>query len=185
MNLYARGSYLAFAILIYSNGLSLAQQYYTTNGFVEFVSRASIETFTGTSNNLNGLIDLATGDVDFYIDLNTISTGISLRDEHMRESYLETKKYPFAEFVGKLNGFNPSVNDTQNVIVSGEFTIHGVKKQRTIQGRLLLNGDTLSIEANWPVLLSDHNISIPKIMFLKLADSQDVIIRATLTLKGK
>ncbi len=184
MNLRSRGSGLALAFLLFCSARSSAQQFQTTNGYVEFVSRASIETFTGASNNLNGLIDLATGNVDFYIDLNTIKTGISLRDEHMRESYLETKKFPFAEFVGKLNGFNASVKDTQNVIVSGLFTLHGVQKQRTIQGRLLHDGDTLFIEANWPVLLSDHHIEIPKIMFLKLADSQDVTIKATLKLKG-
>lgn len=170
--------------LLLSGSQLAAQQYTTETGYIEFVSRASIETFTGTSKHLTGMIDLSTGDIDFYVDLNTIRTGISLRDEHMRDTYLETDRFPFAEFVGKLNGFNPSVRDTQNVIVSGEFSIHGVTKQRTIQGRVVLGDTALSVEASWSVLLSEHDIAIPKIMFLKLADSQEVMIRATLKKKG-
>lgn len=161
--------------------LATAQRFVTDNGSVEFVSKARNETFKGTSTHLNGLIDLNSGSVDFYIDLNTLRTGISLRDEHMRESYLETKKFPFAEFTGKLNGYNPSVKDTQNVIVTGVFKLHGIEKDRTIRGRIFSDDDKLVIGAEWTVLLSDHDIAIPQLMFLKLADSQEVTIRATLT----
>ena len=160
-----------------------SQQFLTTNGRVEFMSKASLETFTGVSEHLNGLIDFQTSKVDFYIDLNTIRTGITLRDEHMRETYLETKKFPFAEFNGNINGLNVARRDTQNVIVTGQFSIHGVSKNVTIRGRVLYNGQELYIEASWSVLLSDHNIAIPKVMFLKLADSQEVSINATLKQK--
>lgn len=159
---------------------SYAQQFKTETGKIEFVSRASIETFSGTSNTLTGLIDIGNGAVDFYIDLNTITTGIKLRDEHMRETYLETEKYPFAEFTGTMNGFNIAVTDTQNVIVTGNFTIHGISKPRTIRGRVHYSPESLYIDAAWDVLLSDHAIDIPKVLFLKLADNQQVTIQATL-----
>jgi len=171
-------AYVIVALIPISNGY--AQQFKTESGKIEFVSRASIETFSGTSNTLTGLIDLEKGSVDFYIDLNTIKTGIKLRDEHMRETYLETDKYPFAEFTGSMNGFNIAVADTQNVIVTGNFTIHGVSKPRTIRGRVHYSPESLYIDAAWEVLLSDHAIDIPKVLFLKLADNQQVTIQATL-----
>jgi len=160
-----------------------AQTYGADKGRVEFISKASIETFTGTSNDLKGLVDLETKKIDFYIDLNTLRTGIALRDEHMRESYLETKKYPFAEFTGILNGYNPARTDTQSVIAVGSFSLHGVTMSRTIQGRLFVGSDHIYVEANWDVLLSDHKIAIPKVLFLKLADRQEVRIQTRLNRK--
>jgi polyisoprenoid-binding protein YceI len=161
-----------------------AQSFVTDKGKVEFISKASLETFTGTSNALHGLVDLQKQSIDFYIDLNTLRTGIALRDEHMRETYLETKKYPFAEFTGTLSGYNPARKDTQQVVVVGDFTIHGVKKARTVPGRLFVGANHLYVEASWEVKLSDHNIEIPKVLFLKLADQQQVRIQAQLRRKN-
>ncbi len=174
---------LILTTIIGSSSHLLAQTFGADKGKVEFISKASIETFTGTSNELKGLIDLETNKIDFYIDLNTLRTGITLRDEHMRESYLETKKYPFAEFTGILNGYNPARKDTQSVIAVGTFSLHGVTTSRTIQGRIFEGSDHIYVEANWEVLLSDHKITIPKVLFLKLADRQEVRIQTRLNRK--
>jgi len=176
MNWIIRGALIALSIC----PSALSQQFVTTNGRMEFVSKATMETFSGVSDHLHGLVDVQTNKVDFYIDLNTIKTGISLRDEHMRETYLETKKFPFAEFKGSINGLNSASRDTQNVIVTGEFSIHGISKNMTIRGRVYHDGRQMYLDAAWTVLLSDHNISIPRVMFLKLADAQEVSIRAVL-----
>lgn len=157
-----------------------AQAFKTSNGKVAFVSETTLESFTGQSGSLNGLIDLDKKTVDFFLDMNTVKTGISLRDEHMRGTYLETKKYPFAEFTGHVEGFNPASADTQRVTVKGTFTVHGVAKERTITGRMALRGDRLFVDAHWEVALSEHDIEIPKVMFLKLADIQQVSITAEL-----
>lgn len=162
------------------SSLSHAQAYNTKNGYVEFLSTTTLESFTGTSRKLQGLLDLASGKVDFYVDLNTVTTGIKLRDEHMRETYLETRKYPFAEFTGVLRNFNSARKDTQQVQVVGKFTIHGVTKERVINGRMFVSGNTAYVDAAWEVNLKDHNIEIPKLMFLKLAEVQKVRIKAVL-----
>jgi len=159
---------------------SYAQVYQTKSGYVEFISNTTLESFKGTSRKLQGLLDLSSGKVDFYVDLNTVTTGISLRDEHMRETYLETRKYPFAEFTGVLRNFNSARKDTQQVQVVGKFTIHGVSRDRTISGRIYLSGNNAYVEANWDVNLKDHTIEIPKLMFLKLAEVQKVRITASL-----
>jgi polyisoprenoid-binding protein YceI len=174
---------LIMTTAILSSGSVHAQTFSADQGKVEFISKASIETFTGISNELKGFIDLETKKIDFYLDLNTLRTGITLRDEHMRESYLETKKYPFAEFTGILNGYNPARKDTQSVIAVGTFSLHGVTTSRTIQGRIFEGSDHIYVEANWDVLLSDHKITIPKVLFLKLADRQEVRIQTRLNRK--
>lgn len=159
-----------------------AQSYITRSGYAEFESSAPLLTFTGTSENLNGLINLDENLVDFYLDLNTLETGINRRDRDMRTQYLETEDYPFAEFTGSLSSeFDPGLREAQQVTVEGTFTLHGVKKEVVIDGTLTPDADNaIQLEANWTVLLSDYNIERPSIVFYQLADEQKVSISANL-----
>lgn len=162
--------------------VSLAQQYYGENGYAEFESRAPALTFTGTSDNLTGLIDINERTVDFYLDLNTLDTGISLRNRHMRDSYLRTKEFPFAEFKGTFTNdtqVTPLATGTQEVQARGSFTIHGITQERTIYGTLTFDedGKLVLLEAFFEVALADHGISRPRIVFYELSDIQRVTIR--------
>ena len=154
-----------------------AQQFMADNGYVEFVSTAPLLEFKGVSENLTGLIDLDTKMVDFYVDLNTLETGIRRRDRDMRNSYLETDKFPFAEFTGELiSEFDPDLAETQKAMVSGTFKIHGVERTIEVEGTLTPNRDTLKLEASWVVLLEDYNIDRPGVLFYELAEEQTVNI---------
>jgi polyisoprenoid-binding protein YceI len=147
------------------------------NGYVEFVSTAPLLEFKGTSNNLTGLIDLDESLVDFYVDLNTIDTGIDLRNNHMRDSYLETDKYRFAEFTGELTSdFDPSSKQEQQAEVNGMFQIHGVEREIDVTGTLTPTNNGLQLDASWTLLLEDYNIDKPKVVFYELASEQTVNI---------
>lgn len=153
-----------------------AQVFKAERGKVEFISKAPLSEFTGTSEKLHGLVDLNKNLLDFYVDLNTLETGIGLRDRHMRENYLETKKFPFAEFTGKLKSL-PLLTAGQSVpvVAQGKFKIHGVERNIEVPGTLTLDGSgDLLLDASFVVLLKDHKISIPKVMFYELAEEQQV-----------
>jgi polyisoprenoid-binding protein YceI len=159
-----------------------SQVFKTEKGKVEFLSKAALNEFTGKSSDLNGLVDLDKNLLDFFIDLNTLNTGIGLRDRHMRENYLETKKYPYAEFTGKISPLiNLSKGESRSVTAKGKFKIHGVEREIDVPGKLSAISDTeLQLEAEFKVLLSDYKIDIPKVVFYELADEQVVTIKATL-----
>jgi polyisoprenoid-binding protein YceI len=162
--------------------VSTAQTYLTETGNVNFLSKAPLNEFNGVSDKLNGLIDLSQNLLDFYIDLNTIETGIGLRDKHMRDNYLETEKYPFAEFTGKMSPM-PALNSgaKSQVTAIGKFKIHGVERQIEVTGTLSKNSrGELELEAGFDLLLSDYNIPVPKLVFYELAEKQEVTIKATL-----
>ena len=159
-----------------------AQEYKTENGEVEFLSKAALNEFAGTSSQLQGLLDFDQNLLDFYIDLNTLKTGIGLRDRHMRENYLETKKFPFAEFTGKIKEeVKLSRKRVQEVTATGTFKIHGIERKIEVPGTItrLGNGE-INLDAAFKVLLSDFNIDIPKVVFYELADEQEVTIKAKL-----
>lgn len=161
---------------------AFAQVYKTEGGNVEFLSKAPLNEFTGVSDKLNGLIDLEKSTFDFFIDLNTLKTGIGLRDRHMRENYLETKKYPFAEFVGEIKEtVKLEKGQSKTVTAKGKFKIHGVERSIEVPGKLTAISDNeLKLEAKFTVKLSDYKIEVPKVVFYELAEEQEVTINTTL-----
>lgn len=173
--------YWLVAFFLYS-ALGFSQTWRTTGGVVTFLSEAKFNSFSGTSDQLQGLIDLSKNLVDFYVDLNTLKTGIGLRDRHMRDNYLETKKFRYAEFTGSFIEIpNLTVGKPMQVQVNGKFRIHGVEQIRTISGTLKkdASGD-LVLEASFEVKLEDHNIEVPKVLAYELATQESITLVAVL-----
>ncbi len=175
-------SAIASITLIFVLFTTQAQQYVTEEGYVEFISDAPLTSFTGTSDNLNGLIDLDKNLLDFYVDLKTMDTGIGLRNKHMRESYLETDKYPYAEFTGKLKDpekIDKNSTSAQKVIADGTLKIHGESKPAQVEGTLVFKStNSVTLDASFEVALTDFNITKPKVVFYELADEQKISIKA-------
>ena len=158
-----------------------AQVYKTESGHAEFHSEVPLHTFSGSSEFLVGLINLSDSTVDFYLDLTTLDTGIDKRDKDMRRT-LETDKYPFASFYGKLiSDFNPNLSEPQTVRVRGDFKIHGVERQVTLEGTLQKTGEGLEVSTTWTLDLDDYDIEPPGILFYRVDEEQDIRINAHLT----
>jgi hypothetical protein len=77
---------------------------------VEFTSDAPIELIKGHTNNIRGKIQYDDSfvfdakhpfNITFEVDLASFDTGIALRNDHMRDNFLETSKYPKAVFKAK------------------------------------------------------------------------------------
>ena len=148
---------------------------------VRFISRASIEEFEGVTDRIDGyiLLDAPTlsadtggegTDVYLEVDLGSLDTGIGLRNRHMRDNYLEVGKYPFASFRARIESTEPGPGQTYRVSARGTLSIHGVERERLLTCRVEPRGVGYRARCEFEVLLSDHDIEIPKIMFLKLAN---------------
>lgn len=160
--------------------LTQSQSFKTETGHAEFESEVPLHSFVGTSDHLVGKISLQDSIVDFYLDLTTLDTGNDKRDKDMRET-LETDKYPFAEFYGKLvSEFDPDQNKEQQVKVDGEFTIHNVTKETSINGTLQRTSDGLRVKADWTLNMTDYNIKPPGILFYRVEEKIDIQIEAFL-----
>ena len=173
-------SFLSIFLLLFLTGLSFAQSFKTEEGKATFYSRVPLHNFEGNSENLVGLINLDEKTVDFYIDLETLDTGNGKRDKDMKLT-LETKKYPFAEFFGKLiSDFDHESSEVQDVTVAGTFKIHGVEKEIEVDGTLQMKDEGLYVTAGWILSLLDYNIEPPKILFIKVDKDQEIEIEALL-----
>jgi len=174
-----------FLVALFFSIQASGQEYLTTSGEVTFLSTAPLNEFEGRSSVLNGLVNLDSNLLDFFVDLNTLKTGIGLRDSHMRESYLETDQFPFAEFTGKIAQM-PTLVIGEKIPVKalGTFKIHGEEKEITVAGTLAKqqNGK-ITLEATFIIALSDYKIPLPSLVFYELAQEQKVTIHAVLTQK--
>lgn len=159
-----------------------AQKFHTDKGYAEFESKASIESFKGISRNLTGQLSLADSTLDFYLDLNSLETGITLRDRQMRENFLETDTYPFAEFIGKFyNEVDMTVYEPQQVFVMGNFTIHGVTKVLELVATLTPTKEGgLNASAKWNLKLSDYDIQVPSLLFYRLNEVLNLSVQLEL-----
>lgn len=169
---------------------------------VSFTSDAPVELIVGKTNKIKGNVVLDDSfdlskpplEASFDVDLASIDTGIALRNEHMRDNFLETAKFPKATFKVKSISATPNVlKDRQRVTVKaqGDFTVHGITVAKSVPVDVTYfkncpatqskfeNCDLIQIKSTFPVPFKDHKIKRPEIVFQKLADTVFVTIAAT------
>lgn len=169
-----------FLMLICQPHKLLGQSYMTKSGHAEFDSSVPLHSFTGESDHLVGKFNLKDSTIDFYLDVNTLETGISKRDKDMQET-LNAEEYPFAEFFGKLKSpFDPAKNGTQEVTVVGEFTVRGNTRDIKINGTLEKTPEGLRVKAAWTLNITDYDIEPPGILFYRVSEEIDIRIDALL-----
>ena len=99
--------------------------------------------------------------------------------EHFNENYLESSKYPFAEFNGIIKEQVDLTKDgTYPVTVQGDLKIHGVTKNYIAKAELNVKGGKISANSTFPVKLVDHEIKIPKLVIKNIAEVVQVSVAA-------
>jgi polyisoprenoid-binding protein YceI len=126
--------------------------------------------FAATTSSLGGTLTLEGAKPvrllgDASIDLATIDTGIALRNQHLRDNYLE---------LGKGEGYNKAVlSDIQVADAAGEtfdgtsaFTgtmlLHGVKRPVAGTVEIHFEGTSRRVRAEFPLNLTDFAVRPPE-----------------------
>ncbi|MGK7392114.1 MAG: YceI family protein [Candidatus Cyclobacteriaceae bacterium M2_1C_046] len=163
----------------------LAQQgiYSIEKGKVFFKSDAPLELIESNSEELRGLIDFEKSDFAFSIPVSSFQGfNSALQKEHFNENYLETDKYPRATFKGKIiEDIDPDKEGKYTIRAKGILSIHGVEQERIIRADVQVKGGEIQITSDFTVLLREHDITIPKIVYQKIAE--EIFVRITATAK--
>ena len=163
-----------------------------------FESKAPLEKIIGMSNKIAGHVHVNPKDVTsgsmakFELDLASMSTGIGLRDEHMRDQFLETDKYPKAvltiDTVTKASSDTLMDQKPVTLDAKGTLELHGVKNEVHLKGisvtflkeneqtNMRLPGDLIHIDGGFVLKLSDYKIKRPQLVLLKLDDNIKVSV---------
>ncbi len=148
-----------------------------SNTKVDFHADGKIMKVHGENAKASGSLLIKDGKVSgqAIVDLRSLTTGISLRDDHMKDKYLEVKKFPKAilEIVEiKLPANLPS-GDFEAPF-TGKLTVHGVAKAVSGTAKLSKDGSNLKGEVEFGTTISGHKIELPKYSGIVLKDDVKV-----------
>lgn len=160
-----------------------AQTIYTSQNVVsEFFSSAPIEDIKAESKTGVSALDIASKSVYFKVPIRSFEFEKGLMQEHFNENYMESDKYPYAEFKGVIkDNIDLSKSGTYMVTVQGNLTIHNVTKNYTVKAELNVQEGEISARSTFPVKLVDHKIKIPRLVIKNIAE----VIQVTISAKYK
>jgi len=156
--------------------------YQSVKGRILFRSNAPLEIIEARSTRLRGVIDPANQNFAWTVEVASFEGFNSpLQREHFNENYMESSKFSQATFTGKIiEKIDFEQDGSYPVRAKGKFLVHGVEQERIIKGTLEIKGKKLRIQATFTVPLTDHNITIPKIVHQKIAEEIIVTMEADL-----
>lgn len=176
---------IASAIAGVAMAPALQKTFSVSTGSISFRSDAPLELIKASSSELKGIYTAEKKQFAFKIRIASFNGFNSpLQREHFNENYMESEKYPFATFEGKIiEDIDLAKDGTYNVRAKGNLSIHGVMQERIIKCDMVVKNGKTSVKSSFTVLLSDHNISIPKVVHEKLASEIKVEVKAELSPK--
>jgi polyisoprenoid-binding protein YceI len=115
-------------------------------------------------------------------NLESLDTGIDLRNEHMKTRYLEVAKFPKAELEIKeivlSKEFNP-----KSFQVSGPFKgilqLHGISRPVSGKINMKVDDDELEVECEYTLSIADFKIQRPSYANISMTDEVKVNAKAT------
>lgn len=180
---------IVFVVLALSASVSFAQdKFYTKTGKISFYSKAPLEEIEGKNKTVTAVIDSKSGAMQFAVQMKGFEFQKQLMQQHFNENYVESDKYPKAEFKGSIinnSEINYTKDGTYTAKVKGKLTIHGVTRDVETIGTLKVNSGKIDANSTFNVLISDYNIKIPSIVKDKVSNSIKITVDCDLEpLKG-
>lgn len=177
------GLVLLFTLLV-ATGLQ-AQKYFTKNGQVVFdaTSPSSPEKIEGTNRSATCVVDTKSGNMQFAVLMKGFAFERALMEEHFNENYVESTKYPKAEFKGEIKNIEKvdfTHDGSYTVKVKGKITMHGESREVETSAVLVVQGGKVKATASFNVLLSDYKISIPGLVADKVSKEAKISISCSL-----
>lgn len=183
------GILLLLAAAFLSSGAD-AQKFFTKSGKINFdaTSSGSPERIEGINKTVTCVVDSKTGNIQFAALMKGFEFERALMEEHFNENYVESEKFPRAEFKGSISNndkVNYSKDGTYPVKVKGKLTLHGETKDVETEGKLTIQNGKITATADFNVLLADYKIAIPGLVADKVSKTAKISVACSLEpLKG-
>ena len=177
---------ILFAAALCVSSAAFSQRYMTRTGKVTFFSSTPLENIEAINNETACAIDAKGGDVVFQVPIKSFKFERALMQEHFNENYMESDKFPKADFKGKvanLANVNFGKPGTYDVKVEGKLTIHGVSRQVTLPGTITVQGSGITAASKFRVRPGDYGIKIPGVVASKIAQEIEVTVNSIMAQK--
>lgn len=174
---------ILFSLLLLGLFAPAQTRYFTKTAKITFFSEAPLEDIQAINKTASAVLDSKTGAIQFSVLMKGFEFEKAMMQEHFNENYVESDKFPKAEFKGTVLN-NSEIDYAKPGIykanVKGQLTIHGVTKDIEANGNIVVNADHLKAESVFNVLLADYNIKVPAIVKDNIAKKIKVTVDAKL-----
>ena len=147
--------------------------------------RPSALKIVGESPGPSGTVKVVEGQIRgaLILDLNGLDTGINLRNNHMKEKYLEVQKYPKATLTLSQAAF-PATDVSKNFSYEklpflGTLNLHGVDKPVSGTADISRSGKTVKVKADFTLKLPEFGMDIPKYMGITVAEDVSISVETS------
>jgi polyisoprenoid-binding protein YceI len=158
-------------------------RYFTKTGRISFYSNAPLEDIEAVNKTASAVLDAKTGQIQFAVLMKGFAFKKALMQEHFNENYVESHKYPKAEFRGSIVN-NSEVNYTKDgtyaVRAKGQLSLHGVTRDIEVPATLQVQGGKIEGNATFPVRVADYRITIPSLMKDKISNTVNITVQVKL-----
>jgi polyisoprenoid-binding protein YceI len=111
------------------------------------------------------------------VPLDTVTTGIDLRDTHMHQKYLETAKYPTAALsVPRASLKFPADGESVEATAPGTLSIHGTSRPVTFHYRAVKKGAAYDVSGDVHLNMNDFGIATPGYLGITVKPPVDVSV---------
>jgi hypothetical protein len=170
------------ALALALGGFAFGQKYSTKTGKISFFSSAKMEDITAENNQVTAVLESSTGEMAVVVLIKSFEFEKALMQQHFNENYMHSDKFPKSTFSGKvtnLSSINFSKDGTYPATVSGKLTIHGVTKDVTEKGEIVVKGNSATLKSKFNVALADYDIKNDKLQ--NISNTIEVTVNTTLS----
>jgi polyisoprenoid-binding protein YceI len=113
----------------------------------------------GTTSELN--VGEQGGQVAITVPLANLHTGISLRDSHMKEKYLQVGTYPTAQLTVDKGALKFPGDAPSDATASGTMTLHGQSKPVGFHYHAAREGGRIHVVGDCRLNMNDFGVNVP------------------------
>ncbi len=159
---------------------------------IRFTVEAPLDAIHGASNGMSGTLNFAeeawaSGAGRIRIDLTAFTTGLSLRDEDLRDQFFQTDRFAeamvFLTGVERVSAAALTLNTDVQADAVGTLSLHGqthpVRIPITVRLTQSEGQRDLLVRGTFDVTMADYGIERPARLFLKLGTVARVSFDAT------
>ena len=169
-HLYCAAIIATLGFILFNHKVLAQGVYSTSAGNTRFSSETPLENINAENKKSQVILNTATSEIAIRMNMKDFVFPNKLMQEHFNENYIESDKYPTATFSGKIDKAPDYTRDGQyDISATGKFTVHGVTKERTINGKVKVESGKITISSDFEVPLTDHRIEVPQVVFVKIA----------------
>ena len=163
-----------------------AQSWSVPSGDVQVRCRMTVGgSFNAVTPALSGTLQPGSPDGEDYagelrVDLRALDTGIGLRDNHLRNNYLEVARGPeFQQAVLSsivLDDPLPDGGGRHETAFSATLSLHGVQSTVAGEAELTRRDGRIEVRATFPVSLEEFDIPPPRYLGVGVRDTVEITV---------